>query len=159
MRQAAKEALENNLIYYILMQGVIRAYVNKCECSVQEAVCHVLPNYICVKFSQVCVLLIAIFQKNVLKFWNLKQSWTWYQDIALMLLNKTMLIVISVDQMNVFCDGSHEVLDSFCFADFLAYYTPVSKNCNDQQHEYEQNVLSDQLIEKSHFIVSLQLIN
>ena len=70
-----------------------------------------------------------------------------------------MLIVISVDQMNVFCDGSHEVLDSFCFADFLAYYTPVSKNCNDQQHEYEQNVLSDQLIEKSHFIVSLQLIN
>ena len=31
MRQAAKEALENNLIYYILMQGVIRAYVNKRE--------------------------------------------------------------------------------------------------------------------------------
>ena len=51
------------------------------------------------------------------------------------------------------------MLDSFCFADFLAYYTPVSKSCNDQQHEYEQNVLSDQLIEKSHFIVSLQLIN
>ena len=68
-----------------------------------------------------------------------------------------MLIVISIDQINFFCHGSHEVLD--CFADFLAYYTPVSKSCNDQQHEYEQNVLSDQLIEKSHFIVSLQLIN
>ena len=70
-----------------------------------------------------------------------------------------MLIVISIDQINLFCHGGHEVLDSFCFTDFLAYYTPVSKNCNDQQHEYEQNVLSDQLIEKSHFIVSLQLIN
>ena len=43
------------------------------------------------------------------------------------------------------------MLDSFCFADFLAYYTLLSKNCNDQQHEYEQNVLSNKLIEKKSF--------
>ena len=42
------------------------------------------------------------------------------------------------------------MLDSFCFAGFIAYYTPVSKNYNDQQHEYQPNVLPDQLIEKNH---------
>ena len=40
------------------------------------------------------------------------------------------------------------MLDSFCFAEFLAYYTRVSKNCNDEQHKYQPNILADQLIEK-----------
>ena len=44
MRQAAKEAFENNLSNYKTMQGIVRAYVNKCECLVQEAVYHVLPE-------------------------------------------------------------------------------------------------------------------
>ena len=49
---------------------------------------------------------------------------------------------------NIFCHGSYQVLDSFCFAEFLAYYAPVSKSYKDQQHEYQPNVLPDQLIEK-----------
>ena len=55
------------------------------------------------------------------------------------------------------------MLDSFCFAEFLASYTPVSKNCNDQQHEYQPNVLPDQLIEKNHEVCAypktIKLIN
>ena len=44
MRQAAKEAFENDLSNYKTMQGIVRAYVNKRECSDQEAVYHVLPE-------------------------------------------------------------------------------------------------------------------
>ena len=55
MRQPAKEAFESNLSNYKTMQGVVRAYVNKRECSVPEVgyiVCYM--NYICVRFSRVC---------------------------------------------------------------------------------------------------------
>ena len=60
MRQAAKEAFENNLSNYKTMQEIVCAYVNKYECSVQEAVYHVLPEL------HLHVLLIAIFQENIL---------------------------------------------------------------------------------------------
>ena len=49
-----------------------------------------------------------------------------------------------------FCHGNYQVIDNFCFAEILTYYTPVSKKYNDQQHEYQPNVLPDQLIKKSH---------
>ena len=56
MRQAAKEAFENNLSNYKTMQEIVCAYVNKYECSVQEAVYHVLPEL------HLHVLLKAIFK-------------------------------------------------------------------------------------------------
>ena len=54
-------ALHFALSNYKTMQEIVRAYVNKRECPVQEVVYHVLRELHCVKFSQVCVLLIAIF--------------------------------------------------------------------------------------------------
>ena len=44
LRQAAKEAYENNLSNYKTMQGKVCAYVDKRECSIQEANYHVLPK-------------------------------------------------------------------------------------------------------------------
>ena len=44
MKQAAKEAIENELDEYQAMKTVLRAYINKRECSVQEAVYHILPE-------------------------------------------------------------------------------------------------------------------
>ena len=56
MRQAAKEAFENNLSNFKTMQGIVRAYVNKRECSVQEAIFHVLPELHLRKiFPVVCI--------------------------------------------------------------------------------------------------------
>ena len=43
MTQAAKEAFENNLSNYKTMRGIVLAYVNKCECLVEEAVYQLLP--------------------------------------------------------------------------------------------------------------------
>ena len=40
------------------------------------------------------------------------------------------------------------MLGSFCFAEFLAYYTPALINYYDQQHEYQPSVLPDELIEE-----------
>ena len=44
MKQAAKEARESNKTTYEQMKFVARAYITKRECSVQEAVYHVMPG-------------------------------------------------------------------------------------------------------------------
>ena len=44
MQQAAKEAIKMNLSCYEQMNAIARAYITKRECSVQEAVYHVMPE-------------------------------------------------------------------------------------------------------------------
>ena len=44
MKQAVKETFENNLDSYQKMKTVAHAYATKRECSVQEAVYHVIPE-------------------------------------------------------------------------------------------------------------------
>ena len=44
MKQAAKEALDNKLDHFNTMKNILQAYTSKWECSVQEAVYHVLPE-------------------------------------------------------------------------------------------------------------------
>ena len=42
--EAAKEAYENNMHHHGTMETIPKAYLNSRECSVQEAVYHVLPE-------------------------------------------------------------------------------------------------------------------
>ena len=44
MKQAAKEALDNKLAHFDIMKNIVQAYTSKRECSVQEAVYHILPE-------------------------------------------------------------------------------------------------------------------
>ena len=44
MKQAAKEAYENNMHHHDTMKTIAKAYVNSRECSVQEAFYHILPE-------------------------------------------------------------------------------------------------------------------
>ena len=44
MKQAAKEAFENNMHHHDTMKTIAKAYLSSRECSVQEAVCHILSE-------------------------------------------------------------------------------------------------------------------
>ena len=44
MKQAAKEAYENNIHHHDTMKIIAKAYLNSRECSVQEAVYYILPE-------------------------------------------------------------------------------------------------------------------
>ena len=45
MKQAAKEAFENNMHHHDTMEKIAKAYLSNRECFAQEAVHHVLPNW------------------------------------------------------------------------------------------------------------------
>ena len=44
MKQAAKETFENNMHHHDTMKTIAKAYLSSRECSVQEAVYHILPE-------------------------------------------------------------------------------------------------------------------
>ena len=44
MKQAANEAFENNMHQHDFMEAIANAYLRNQECSVQEAVYHILPE-------------------------------------------------------------------------------------------------------------------
>ena len=44
MKQAAKEAFKNNMHHCDTMKAIAKAYLSNRECSVQEAVYHILPE-------------------------------------------------------------------------------------------------------------------
>ena len=44
MKQAAKEAFENNMHNHDIMKTVAKAYLSNRECSVHEAMYHILPE-------------------------------------------------------------------------------------------------------------------
>ena len=51
MKQAAKDACNMNKNYFEQMKSIARAYATKRECSVQEAVYHVMPELWLIKCS------------------------------------------------------------------------------------------------------------
>ena len=44
MKQAVNEAFENNMHQHDFMKAIANAYLRNQECSVQEAVYHILPE-------------------------------------------------------------------------------------------------------------------
>ena len=44
MKQAAKEAMDNEFGHFDTMKNILQAYTSKHECSVRETVYHVLPE-------------------------------------------------------------------------------------------------------------------
>ena len=45
MKQAAKEAFENNMHHHDTMKTIAKAYLSSRECSVHEAVSHILSEF------------------------------------------------------------------------------------------------------------------
>ena len=48
MKQAAKEDFENNMHHHGTMKTIAKAHLSNHECSVQEAVYHILPESGCI---------------------------------------------------------------------------------------------------------------
>ena len=148
MKQAAKEAFENNMHHQDTMKTIAKAYLSNRECSVQEAVYHILSE----------LKLRRIFPAFYFGNTNLPE------ERVRVLLSKKELTELPDDSSNIFkksnidhyverpnatfCSRKYSVLYYFCFAEFLAYYTlenKSSKTC-----EYQPDELDDQLIENNH---------
>ena len=133
MKQAAKEAFENHMHNQDTMKTIAKACLSNWEYSVQEVVYYILPE---LKLRRIFP---AVYFVNT----NLPEETVW------VLLSKKELSELPDDSSNIFkksnfdryverpnatfCNGKYSVLDYFCFAEFLAYYTLEIKSVNISQ--------------------------
>ena len=149
MKEAAKLAIENKLDNSQAMKMVIRAYLSKRECSVQEAVYHILPELHLRKiFPGVC------FANSNLPEERTKILLT---EEEMNLLPEESTDIFRRNNLDRYMDrpdqscGKFSILDSFCFAEFLAQYTLISKpKDEDIVDEYQPDILPDEVIEENH---------
>ena len=148
MKQAAKEAFENNMDHHGTMKTIAKAFLSNRECLVQETVYHILPE---LKLRRIFP---ALYFVNT----NLPE-----ERVQVLLPEKELGKLpgdspnifkrLNIDRYmerpsTVFCNGKYSVLNDFCYAEFLAYYTlenKLNKTC-----EYQSDELHDYLIENNH---------
>ena len=115
------------------MKTIAKACLSNWEYSVQEVVYYILPE---LKLRRIFP---AVYFVNT----NLPEETVW------VLLSKKELSELPDDSSNIFkksnfdryverpnatfCNGKYSVLDYFCFAEFLAYYTLEIKSVNISQ--------------------------
>ena len=95
-----------------------------------------------------CILLTPIFQRKEFKHYFLKKNLANYQTIAQIFSRDPILIVIWPSA--TFRNRKYCVLNDFCYAEFLAYYTlenKLNKTCDELNQPDE---LDDNLTENNH---------
>ena len=144
MKQAFKETLESGASYYGQMKSVAHAYSSKTECSLQEAVYHIMPELWPRKvFPAVVNVNSNLLEKRVKR-----------------ILNKNELRLLPEDSTDI-CKSNmvsryiirpqDTVLNQLCYASFVKNYQLLPKQMvNDSQ----PNELSDEVIEENHSLTN-----
>ena len=94
MKQAAKEAFENNMHHHDTLKTIAKAYLSNRECSVQEAVYVILTEFELQRIFPAVYLLTPIFQRKEFKYYILNKNLANYKTIGQIFLRGQMLIVI-----------------------------------------------------------------
>ena len=149
MKQAAKEALKMNLNHYEQMKAVARAYITKRECSVQEAVYHVMPELWLRKTFPRVLFANSNLPENRFKICRSEEEIKELPAESADIFKRNMLDRYLDRPNRNFKEGKYQVLDTFCFAEFISHYYVVAakpENENDSQPE----ILQDYVLDDNH---------
>ena len=118
MRQALDESLENKKSNYDQMRAIAHSFATNRECSVQEAVYHILPQlWLRKTFPGVTFATSNTFDHRYKMFRNEKEI-VGLDDERKYVFKRNMLERYMNRPNSSFANGIYSVLDQFCFAEF-----------------------------------------
>ena len=140
MKQAFKETLESGASYYEQMKSVAHAYSSKRECTLQEAVYHIMSELWLRKVFPTVVNINSNLPEKRVK----------------MILNKNELRLLPEDSTDIYKRNmvsryiirpQDTVLNQLCYASFVKNYQLLPKQ---MENDSQPNELSDEVIEENH---------
>ena len=150
MKQAAKEALDNELGHFDTMKNILQAYTSKRECSVQEAVNHVLPELHLRGIFHSIYFVNTNLPKERSKILRAEEELKNLPDNSTNIFKRNTLDRYMDRSNHAFCQRRYSMLDSFCFAEFISSYTLIYKPKEvDENDNYRPDALPDSLIESN----------
>ena len=148
MKIAAKEAFENNMHHLDIMKTIAKVYLSNRECSVYEAVYHILSEWkLGRSFPAVYFVNTNLPDKRVHVLLSEKELSKLPGDSPHIV--KRSYIDLYMERPSAsFCNRKYSVLNDFCYAEFLVYFTRENKS--NKTCQYQSDELDDNMIETNH---------
>ena len=127
MSEAVKESLEANFSNYEQMHSIAQAYSSKRECSLQEAVYHIMPELWLRKIFQAVVFANTNLPENRYRVCLSEAELKELPEDSPDIFKKNMLDRYMSRPDVSFASGKCAIVDQMCFAEFLRYYS--LRNC------------------------------
>ena len=126
MKQAAKEAINSNKTNVEQMKSVARAYATKRECSIQEAVYLLMPELWLRKTFPGVTFANSNLPEHRFRICRSKEEIDELPEDSCDIFKRNMIDRYMDRPNKTFLGGKYSILDSFCYAEFLAHYYVVS---------------------------------
>ena len=135
MKQAAKAAFENDMHHQDTMKTIAKAYLSNRECSIQEAVYHILLELKLRRIFPAVYFLSTNRPEGRVRVSLSKKELSELLDDSSNIFKKSNIDPYVERPNATFCSGKYSVLDYFCLAEFLAYYTVENKSSKTCQYQ------------------------
>ena len=148
MKKVAKEAFENNMHYHGTMKTIAKAYLSIRQCSVTQAVYHILPK---LKLRRVFV---AAYFVNINPLEERFPVLPSVKELSKLpadspnIFKKSNINCYIERPSATFNNRKYSALNHFCYIEFLALYTIENKST--KAFKYHPDELDDDLIENNH---------
>ena len=152
MKQAVKEALNSNKTSVEQMRSIARAYAMKRECSVQEAVYILMPELWLRKTFPAVVFANSNLPENRYRICCSKEELHDLPEDSIDVFKRNMIDRYMERPNSSFANRKYRIIDSFCYANFLAHYYLLPKISDDIINDNQPTVLEESLVEDNHNI-------
>ena len=144
MKQALDEARNSNSDKFQQMFKIAKAYSSNRECSVQEAVYHVMPELWLRKTFPRVIFANSNLPETRFRICKTEEQLSELPDDSSDIFKHNMLDRY-LDRPNTsFKNGKYSVMNNMCYPEFLAYYY-LDPSKKDQENDNQPVVLSDEL--------------
>ena len=123
LKQAAREAFDTKLDQFNTVKNILKAYTSNKECSVQEAVYNIFPELHLRRFFPEVQFVNTILPEERSKILQTEGQLSSLPEDRNDFFKRNNIDLYLARSSVLFCDGKHSILDSFCFAEFTAYYS------------------------------------
>ena len=149
MKQAFQEAREMNCSKYEEMVKIAKAYASKRECSVQEAVYHVMPELWLRKTFPKVQFMNTNLPEQRFRMAKSEEELSELPEDSTDVFKRNMLDRYMNRPDSAFKGGRFAVVDRMCFAFFQMYYYIDSRDDNEFENDNLPVVLTNQLLEEN----------
>ena len=139
MKQAAKEAASYGKDKLEVMKSIARAYATKRECSVQEAVYHIMPELWLRKTFPGVIFANSNLPENRYSMFRSEEEIKEPPDYSTDIYKRKMLDRYMDRPNSSFRNGKHTMVEKLCYAEFLSHYYITTKRNNDNNNNNNNN--------------------
>ena len=144
IKQAAKEDLSASETEFETLKATAKAYSTKRECSVQEAVYHILPELWLQKIFPKVIILNSNMPEKRYRIFKKKCQIDELPEDSTEIFQRNMLDRYLDRPDESFKNGMYREISNMCFSKFLFLLYLKSRTTKDPEYDYQPVILDDE---------------